>query len=89
MHDPVGVRMADGLKQLRHDAHDFRQRVAFVLVEDILELATLDVLHGDEGGAVVFTIFINGNDAGVVEAAGGLGLALEARENSSASAPSS
>ena len=46
----------------------------------MLERGAVEILHGDEGFAILFTDVVNGADVGVVESGGSLGFALEASE---------
>ncbi len=79
MHDAVVVRIFERVEQLAHDPHDFGHREAFVFLEIAFELASVHELHCDEGGAVVLTEIVNGNDIGMIEASRGLGFALKTR----------
>ncbi len=75
------VRVAERVEDLRHDAHDLGVGEALVPLECGLEVAPLDVLHRDERGAVVLVEVVDRDDVGVVEPAGGLRLAAEARDD--------
>ena len=43
----------------------------------VLESHAVEILHGDEGMAVLLADVVDGADVGVIESGGGLGLALK------------
>ena len=46
----------------------------------MLQRHAVEILHGDEGFAVLVVDFIDGADVGMIQGRGGLGFALEAAE---------
>ena len=79
MDDAVVVRIFERVEQLAHDTHDFGHREALVVLEVILEFASVHKLHRDEGGAVVVAEIVDGNDIRMIEASRGFGFALKTR----------
>ena len=77
---PVGVGVVERIGDLRDDIDDERQRQRLVALEERLEVGPADVLHGDEGDAVLALLHhvVDGDDVGVGEDAGALRLADEA-----------
>ncbi len=71
--DPVPVSVLEGLADLQGNADGVLERHGLVL-HPVLQGLALDILHGDEDLALVFSRFIDFADEGMVEGCGGLGL---------------
>ena len=79
--DPVGVGVADRLAELLEDGQESPPVVAGVgaVLEEVLEGAALDQLHGQKRPAVgQGAQFMDGGDARVLELSGDVGLGAEA-----------
>ena len=78
MHDAVAVRVLEGAAGLLEDADRFLEAQGAGLLEDLAEGAALDALHRvpEEGAGGADAV--DGDDVGVIERGGDLGLALEA-----------
>ena len=77
MHDALLVREAQGRRQLRADGDGLRQRQLRIALEPLRERHAVDELHRDVGQAVLFTDVVDGDDIGMRERPGALGLANE------------
>ena len=78
VHDAVAVRVLEGAAGLLEDADRFLEAQGAGLLEDLAEGAALDALHRvpEEGAGGADAV--DGDDVGVIERGGDLGLALEA-----------
>ncbi len=78
MDDPVAMGAADGLEDLDGDV-DRPQRIERrLLADDLLEGAPRQVLHGDVVRVLEGATVVDADDARMLQAGGGLGLAAEA-----------
>ncbi len=75
--DAAPVRVIEGLGGMGDDLRDPVPRERLFLADQLLQVLSLDVLHGDEGGLVLLAHVVHGDDVRVVEGAGGLGFAEE------------
>jgi hypothetical protein len=78
VHEAGPVR---GLERLQHGVEDregLLGRQPAALAQDVADGAARDVLHDQVDDAVVLALVVDGDDVGVGEAGGGLGLAHEA-----------
>jgi len=78
MHDREALRVVERVGHLRHQLRGRRVRQALAFLEDLLQRAALEQLHRDVGDALVHADVVDGDDVGVVEAAGRARLAQEA-----------
>jgi len=74
--DAVAVRVAGRLEHLADQRYRLLRRQA--LVDQRLQRAALEQLHRDVVGAFDVAAVVDGDDVGMREAGGGLGLAAEA-----------
>jgi hypothetical protein len=78
--DPLLVGVVEGVGDLVDDPH--RQLQVQWLVDHIFESAYLHVLHDDVGQIVLLAKVVNWQDVGMAQFCDGLGLALEASQES-------
>ena len=76
--DAIRVGHFQRTQQLAHDAQDFPGVEVVAGVEIGLQLLAMHVLHDDIGKVLFLAVVIDGDDVGMIELAGGLGLDQEA-----------
>ena len=69
-----GAARLHGVDELERDGQRSTVR------DDLLEALTFNEFHGDVGDVVLFAHIVDGDDVGVLQPAGGLGLAVKALE---------
>ncbi len=77
MHDALGMRRVEGISDIngnRHQQFELERLVA----DQVLQSLAFQVLHGDEGAALVLTYVIDSADVRVIQAGSRLGFAAEA-----------
>ena len=79
MHDVLLVSVVDRLSCLREQIDDGLHSKEALLLRVRLERVALDVLHGDEVAGLVLAHVKDGDDPGMLQPAGRLGLAAEAK----------
>jgi hypothetical protein len=79
MDDALGVGGVEGVGDFEGDFEEGVE-VEGVAVDAMLKGGAVEILHGDEGLAVLFADVVDGADVGVVQGGGRLGFAFEAGE---------
>src|ERR1035438_4690568 len=80
------VRAQQTLGDLGHNAHLVENRASRRRIDNLLQVLTGQVLHGQEKHAAILAEFVDGNDVFVVKIAGGSGFRLEADQEAGVAA---
>jgi hypothetical protein len=79
VHDSLGVRRVEGVGDINGDGHQ-QIELKRLVADQVLQGLAFEVLHGDEGTAVVLANIVNRTNVGMIEAGSGLGFAAESAE---------
>ncbi len=79
MHDSSGMRGRQPIGHLHRHAQGFGEPHALAR-NQLVERLPIDQLHHDEGLSILFANLVDGDDIGVIQRRGGLGLLDKARE---------
>ena len=66
----LAVRTAQRGQQVFHDGQRLRQRIAFAVVEEVLEVFAVDQFHHQKGDIAVTARVVNADDVGVLQPPG-------------------
>ena len=80
MDDPFGVRRLEPTRRLDQEVDGLDDRERPALADELVEIASFDVLHHEEMNAPILVGVKGGDDVGVLQAARGFDLALEAQD---------
>ena len=79
MHDALCVGITQSIQQLADDFADFRQIKLGIVLQVVVQRASVDELHHDVCQILVFTVIVNCSNARMGQPADGLGLVAETR----------